>query len=99
MGTFRLNLVQPDGGIGNKTIRFGVESILSVGNNGFILYGTGKVSGKKITRGKKVDDFAKIKVFYDVSTKSYSWINTYKINNEQYIRTTKECNLILPKGD
>lgn len=99
MGSFNLNYVQPDGGIGNKTIRFGFVSILSVGNNGFILYGNGKVSGKKISRGKEVDDFAKIKIFYDASTKSYSWINTYKINNEKYIRATKRCNLLLPKGD
>ncbi len=48
MGSFILYFVQPDGGIGNKAIRFGYESILFLGNNGFILYGNGKISGKKL---------------------------------------------------
>lgn len=50
MGSFTLYFVQPDGGIGNKAIRLGFESIMSIGNNGFILYGNGKISGKKISR-------------------------------------------------
>ena len=99
MGNFNLNFVQPDGGIGNKTIRLCFESILHVGNNGFILYGQGKVSGKKMSRGKRVDDFAKIKIFFDASTKSYSWVNTYTVNNAKYIRIKRRCNLLLPKGD
>ena len=99
MDKFTLYFVQPDGGIGNKTIQLEFDSILNVGNNGFILYGNGKVSGKKVCRGKFVDDFRKIKIFYNVDTKSYSWINTYKINNERYIRATSRNLLILPKGD
>ena len=99
MGNFTLFFVQPDGGIGNKVIRLGFESILNVGNNGFILSGTGKVSGKKVCRGKFVDDFTKIKIFYNANTKTYSWVKTYKVNSQKNIRATKECDLIFPKGD
>lgn len=99
MGNFTLYFVQPDGGIGNKTITLCFESILYVGNNGFILYGTGEISGKKLVRDKWVDDFRKIKVFYNAETKTYSWVNTYRINNERYIRATRNCNIILPKGN
>jgi len=99
MGNFNFYFVQPDGGIGNKAIRFEFESILNVGNNGFILYGNGKVSGKEISHGKEVDNFKKIKIFYNANSKTYSWINTYKINNEKYIRATSRCVLLLPKGN
>ena len=99
MGNFTLYFVQPDGGIGNKVIRLGFGSILNVGNNGFILSGIGKVSGKKVCRGKFVDDFRKIKIFYNANTNTYSWVKTYKVNNQKNIRATKECDLILPKGD
>lgn len=98
-GRFNLFFVQPDGGIGNKVITLTFESILYVGNNGFILYGDGKISGKTISRGKVVDNFKKIKVFYNADSKSYSWINTYKINSEKYIRATSNNNLMLPKGN
>ena len=98
-GNFNLYFVQPDGGIGNKVIMLKFESVLYVGNNGFILYGEGKVSGKKMSRGKLVDDFKKVKIFYNADTKSYSWINTYKVNNEKYIRATSRNNLLLPKGN
>lgn len=99
MGNFTLYFVQPDGGIGNKTITLCFDSILYVGNNGFILYGTGEISGKKLVRDKWVDDFRKIKVFYNAESKTYSWINTYRINNERNIRVTRNCNIILPKGN
>lgn len=99
MGDFNLYFVQPDGGIGNKVITLGFESILYLGNNGFILYGNGKVSGKKVSRGKYMDDFKKLKIFYDASSNTYSWVNTYKVNNQKYIRATRKSDLILPKGD
>ncbi len=99
MGNFRLHFVQPDGGIGNKVITLWFDSVLYVGNNGFILYGKGKVSGKKIVRGKFVPDFRNIKIFYDASTKTYHWFNTYKVNSEKYVRITDRRNLILPKGN
>ncbi len=99
MGSFTLYFVQPDGGIGNKVITLGFESILYLGNNGFILYGNGKVSGKKVYRGKFIDDFRKIKIFYDAKTKTYSWVNTYTVNSQKYIRATRKSDLILPKGD
>lgn len=99
MGSFNLYFVQPDGGIGNKVITLGFESILYLGNNGFILYGNGKVSGKKVSRGKYMDDFKKLKIFYDANTNTYSWVNTYKINSQKYIRATRKSDLILPKGD
>ena len=99
MGNFDLYFAQPDGGIGNKLITLGFESILYLGNNGFILYGNGKVSGKKVYRGKFIDDFRKIKIFYDAKTKTYSWVNTYTVNSQKYIRATRKSDLILPKGD
>lgn len=99
MGSFNFYFVQPDGGIGNKVITLGFESILYLGNNGFILYGNGKVSGKKVSRGKYIDDFRKIKIFYNANSKTYSWVNTYKVNSQKYIRATRKCDLILPKGD
>lgn len=99
MGGFNLYFVQPDGGICNKVITLGFESILYLGNNGFILYGNGKVSGKKVSRGKYMDDFRKIKIFYDANSNTYSWVNTYKVNSQKYIRATRQSDLILPKGD
>lgn len=98
MGNFTFYFIQPDGCMGNKTVRLTFESILGVGNNGFILFGTAKISGKRLVRNKWVDDIRKIKVFYNAEKKIYSWVNTYKINNERYIRATKTCNLFLPKG-
>lgn len=89
MGNFYF--VQPDGGIGNKVITFGFDSILHLGNNGFILYGKDKGSGE--------DGIKKLKIFYDVSSDKYSWINTYKVNEQKYIRARRGSNLILPKGD
>ena len=99
MGSFTLFFVQPDGGIGNKVIQLGFESILYLGNNGFILYGNGKVSGKKVSRGKFIDDIRKIKIFYDANTNTYSWVNTYKVNNQKCIRATRNTDLVFPKGD
>ena len=99
MGNFCLRFVQPDGGIGNKVITLRFDSVLYVGNNGFILYGEGKVSGKRLVRGKFVPDFRKIKIFYDAATKTYFWFNTYKVNDEKYIRIIGRNRLMLPKGD
>ena len=99
MGSFILFFVQPDGGIGNRAIRLGLESILCLGNNGFILYGNGKISGKKISRGKFVDDIRKIKIFYDANSKTYSWVNRYRVTDQKFIRVTRESDLLFPKGD
>ena len=38
---------------------------------------SGKVSGKEVLQGKYIDDFSKIKIFYDANSKTYSWVNTY----------------------
>lgn len=46
-----------------------------------------------------MDDFKKLKIFYDASSNTYSWVNTYKVNNQKYIRATRKSDLILPKGD
>ena len=99
MGGFTLYFVQPDGGIGNKVIRLVFESILCLGNNGFILYGNGKISGKKVSRGKYIDDIRKIKIFYNADTKTYSWVNRYRVTDQKYIRATRESDLVFPKGD
>lgn len=99
MGNFYMYFVQPDGGIGNKVVKLCFESILYVGSNGFVMFGNGKISGKRLYRGKLVDDIEKVKIFYDACTKAYSWINTYKVNNDRYIRPIRKSNLILPKGD
>ena len=99
MGSFILYFVQPDGGIGNKAIRFGYESILYLGNNGFILYGNGKISGKKISRGKFIDDIRKIKIFYDANSKTYSWVNRYRVTAQKHISVKRESDLIFLKGD
>lgn len=99
MGVFRLNFIQKDGGCGNKTIRFDYESLLSFGNNGFVLYGNARISGKKLYRGKFVDDIRKIKVFYNADTKQYSWINTFSINDEKYIKIIRPTTIHLPKGN
>ena len=99
MGNFNLHFVQPDGGIGNKVIDLCFSSILSLGNNGFIMYGRGRVSGKTVRNGKEIDNFKSIKIFYDNNTKQYSWINTYHVNSEKYIKATSQKRLILPKGN
>ena len=99
MGSFILYFVQSDGGIGNKAIRFGYESILFLGNNGFILYGNGKISGKKLSRGKFIDDIRKIKIFYDANSKTYSWVNRYRVTAQKHISVKRESDLIFPKGD
>ncbi|MCF0219241.1 MAG: hypothetical protein HUK14_05615 [Muribaculaceae bacterium] len=99
MGNFRLYFVQPGSGIGHKVINLCFTSILSLGNNGFILYGKGRVSGYKMVNGQLRENFKQIKIFYDHNKQQYSWINTYSVNNERYIRVTAKKNILLPKGD